>query len=251
MNQPNQPQTSNQQPETNDQPVNVGRRRLSKAALATSVVASLAARPALACSISGFMSGNASPNSQDPRCEGFGCTLGFWGQNLRAWRNTPYEPGKCKTRVGGTCTVWEIEGTKLSAILPANCTTPFESMKNLFLIQILNSGGGGVTVQCKQYIAAILNAAASSISYGSTVQDIQNGLCKAVSNELTPALSDKGVNYYTTVLLDGLNNRGCMFDSFGRCNTSDGVVFVLNEEGKCIPACPTGTAWDPVTMTCK
>lgn len=249
MNQPNLPQASNQQPATNDQPVNVGRRRLSKAALATSVVATLAARPALACSISGFMSGNASPGRTDPRCEGYGCTPGFWKNNPEVWalRATPYNAGSCsQANPSGNCQSWVIGGTKLSGIL-AGCANPFTQVSSDdFLLDIMIKGtgnGGKLTTEYADvchYIAAILNAASSSVSYGSTVAEVQAGLCKAIT--------DNKVNYFTTTLLAGLNERGCVFDAHGDCESS----FVLDSgTSQCIPACKPGYTFNPATIQCE
>ncbi|MEW5769106.1 MAG: hypothetical protein AB1831_01960 [Pseudomonadota bacterium] len=227
------------------EPVNQGRRRLSKVALATPVVASLAARPALACSVSGFMSGNTSPGHKDPRCEGYGCTPGFWKNNPEVWAlRTSYSAGTCKkANPSGNCQEWEIGGTKLGDIL--TCANPFTQVSSSdYLLAIFTKGldnGGNPTTDYADvchYIAAILNAAASEASYGSSVAEVQAALCKAVT--------EGKVNYFTTTLLAGLNERGCMFDAHGNCETN----FVLSG-GTCIPACPTGQSWDATTMSCK
>lgn len=247
MHKPELPESSNPQTAEN-KPVNQGRRRLSKAAIAVPVIATLAARPALACSVSGFMSGNASPGG-DPRCEGYGCTPGFWKNNTKAWK--VYSAGKCAEWQGSKCTQWDpgTPGTTLGEILPPTCAgigTYFNQVSaSDTLMSILSKGvnnGGQVTTEYApvcHYIAAILNAAASSTSYGSSVADIQAGLCKA-------AQEDK-INYYTTVLLAKLNERGCMFDAWGNCEQG----FTLDPAGStCIPICPTGTRWDSITKKC-
>lgn len=244
MNKPDLPESADVRENPETESVNTGRRRLGKAALATPVIASLAARPALACSVSGFMSGNASPGREDPRCDGYGCTPGFWKNNVKAWKYTPYSPGTCGQWKNGVCKQWTIEGTKLAAILPPSCSTPFDGYKNYYLLELLNlgikSGGGSTHAQIAHYIAAILNAAASQASYGSSVADVQAGLCKAAA--------DGKVNYYTTTLLAGLNERGCMFNAHGNCESD----FVLDDASKtCIPACPTGQIWNSVTMRCE
>ncbi|MEW6677037.1 MAG: hypothetical protein AB1421_03870 [Pseudomonadota bacterium] len=226
-------------------PVNQERRRLSKVVLATPVVATLAARPALACSVSGFMSGNASPGN-DPRCDGYGCTPGFWKNNPEVWAlRTPYSAGTCKeTTPSGNCKEWEIGGTKLGDIL--TCPNPFAGVSaGDYLLDILTKGvgNGGLTTSYADvchYIAAILNAAASKDSYGSDVGEIQAALCKAIT--------EGKVNYFTTTLLAGLNERGCMFDAHGNCENN----FVLTaDQSTCIPACPSGQAWDAASMSCK
>jgi hypothetical protein len=226
------------------EPVNQGRRRLSKAALAAPVVvASLSARPAMACSVSGFISGNTSPGRTPPTCEGNGCTPGFWKTHPELWESlTGYSAGACaRSNPSGQCQEWTVGGATLFAIL-GDCTNPFISApSNAFLLDILLKGVTGNSVKNEyadvcHYICAILNAAATP-AYGSTVEEIQKGLCIAAG---------KGeVNYYTTVLLARLNERGCVYDSQGRC--IDGFVM---PDGKCIPACPDHYHFDPDSMKC-
>jgi hypothetical protein len=245
MNKSDQPEsTDNPQVKAPTEPLNHARRRLSKVALAAPVIASLAARPALACSVSGFMSGNTSPGREDPRCEGYGCTPGFWKNNPEAWR--VYSPGHCSSHNpgNGKCQAWTSGGTTLKDIL--TCSNPFTQVDlSDYLLDIMVKaidGGGRITTQYADvchYIAAILNAAASEVSYGSSVAEIQAGLCKAVT--------DGKVNYYTTVLLAGLNDRGCVFDAHGNCEKN----FVAHSSGGCIPACPAGQTYNPLTLQCE
>lgn len=247
MNKSDLPESIDLQAKEAAQPVNHARRRLNKVALATPVIASLAARPALACSVSGFMSGNTSPGRKDPRCDGYGCTPGFWKNNPEAWR--VYSPGQCSQFSGGNrCQAWtSAGGATLANILPATCSNPFSQVgPGEYLLDILLKaiGGNGNNISTEyadvcHYIAAILNAAASEVSYGSSVAEIQAGLCKA---------ADEGkVNYYTTTLLAGLNERGCVFDAHGDCEKN----FVAHSSGGCIPACPSGQTYNPITLQCE
>lgn len=235
----------NQAGEEVTKPVNQVRRRLSKAALATPVIASLAARPAMACSVSGFISGNTSPGRTPPTCEGYGCTPGFWKNNPEAWFRTGlYSAGSCSQSLpSGNCKAWVIGGTTLAQIL--TCQNPFAPDSSSYLLDIFLKGVGngnsftsGYADVC-HYIAAILNAA-STPAYGSTVAEVQEGLCKAIANNQ--------VNYYTTVLLAKLNERGCVYDAHGACEKG----FVLNggTPPQCIPACPVGYVFDPVSVKC-
>jgi len=241
------PESSNSLTNEN-KPVNQSRRRLSKVAIAAPIIATLAARPALACSVSGFMSGNASPGN-DPRCEGYGCTPGFWKNNTKAWK--VYSPGKCSSYQGPKCTSWDpdITGTTLGQILPSNCSNggayfsqvaSSDTLMSIFSKAVNRQGNiaPGYAEVC-HYIAAILNAAASSVSYGSTVADIQAGLCKAAQ--------EGKIRYFTTELLARLNERGCMFDAWGNCEQN----FTRDTAGDtCIPICQTGTHWDSGVMKC-
>jgi len=243
MNKSDLPESTDPQTNVAAKPVNPARRRLNKAALATPVIASLAARPALACSVSGFMSGNTSSGREDPRCDGYGCTPGFWKNNPEAWKS--YSPGTCSHHNGGgMCQAWTSGGAKLSDIL--TCSNPFTQVgSNEYLLDIMLKAigsGDSITTQYADvchYIAAILNAAASEASYGSSVAEIQAGLCKAVT--------EGKVNYYTTVLLAGLNDRGCVFDAHGNCEKN----FVAHSSGGCIPVCPSGKTYNPLTLTCE
>ena len=84
------------------------------------------------------------------------------------------------------------------------------------------SGNGNTNSLLAHYIAAILNATSSPMSYGSTVNDIQTGLCKAIADGKMVEFKD---------ILDDLNNRGCFLNAKGEC--ADGYVF---HEAACIPA---------------
>lgn len=227
--------------------INLGRRRLSKAALAVPVVvASLSARPAMACSVSGFISGNASPGRTPPTCEGYGCTPGFWKNNPWIWEKvTPlYDGGQCSdpTSFPRCAKTWVIGGSTLAQILPSSCGNPFAVSSGEFLLAIFLKGMAGNSIKSGyadvcHYMAAILNAAATP-AYGSTVEEIQAGLCKAIENN--------EVNHYTTVLLARLNERGCVYDAHGACEGS----FVKNEDGQCIPACPEGYEFNKDSVSC-
>lgn len=229
----------------NVETISQGRRRLGKAALASPVIASLAIRPAMACSVSGFISGNTSPGRTPPTCSGYGCTPGFWKNNPEAWFRTGiYSAGYCKKLLSsGICKEWVIGGTTLAQILPTSCQNPFSVSSSEYLLAILIQAVDGDTptqyADLCHYIAAILNAA-STPAYGSTVEEIQQGLCKAITSGQ--------IDYYTTVLLANLNERGCVYDAKGACEKG----FVLNSAtpAQCIPACPAGYKFDPETMKC-
>lgn len=227
--------------------VNQGRRRLGKLALATPVLVSLPARGTQACSVSGFISGNQSPGRGDYTCAGYGCTPGFWKNQPDVWfRTGVYSSGHCaRFGNGGKCDEWQVGGTTLAQIL--TCTNPFGVSSGDYLLDILLKGVGngndltnGYADVC-HYIAAILNAA-STPAYGSTVAEIQQGLC--IASQRVPS----EVNYYTTVLLARLNERGCMYDAHGSC--TQGFVFNTASPKQCIPACPQGQHFDPVSVRC-
>jgi hypothetical protein len=237
-----QKQSDSQAPasETN---VNRGRRRLSKAALATPVIASLAARPAMACSVSGFISGNTSPG-HEYQCQGYGCTPGYWKEHPDLWttltngyasggRRITLDP--CPEQNKNKCTYWSSDtGTRLSEKIG---TFPGVDATK-YMLDLLDEYPGHPVFH---FIGALLNAAASPQSYGSTVSEIIAGLDKAVS---------LGKVHEYGQLLDKLNNRGCMFDSFGRCESGFEQFVYDNALKTCIPKCKGGTTWDPVSMRC-
>lgn len=231
-------------------PVNRIRRRLGKAALATPVIASLAARPAMACSMSGFLSGNTSPGRTPYSCGTNGCTPGFWKNNPQVWKKTPYSAGYCADGLSAVeCDkAWVVDGTTLLQILDPNFgNSPFAAAPNSseFLLQILLNGvkGGGFkdnnyAFVC-HYIAAVLNASSAESLYGSSAQQIISGLWLArQSGKLTE---------YKDILV-GLNERNCMFDAHG--NFADGFVSNGTTAAAGIPACKRGFHYDFVTKVC-
>lgn len=228
--------------------VNKGRRRLSKAALVTPVIASLAARPAMACSVSGFISGNTSPG-HEYQCQGYGCTPGYWKEHPDLWATLTHgyaSGGKsvtldpCHEQNKNKCTFWSSDtGTRLSAKIGINTYLGVDNTK--YMLDLLDEYPGQPVFH---FIGALLNAAASPAAYGSTVDEVIAGLVKAAG---------AGKVHEYGQLLDALNNRGCMFDAHGRCESGfePGIILVFNQElSTCIPKCRSGTKWDPVTMRC-
>jgi len=213
------------------------RRRLTKAALTLPVVASLTPRAAFGCSVSGFLSGNVSENHGPHTCEGDGCTPGFWKNNVEAWP-LGISPGSCSIThpSSGKCTQWNPAVTagaaRISSLEPASCSSDFASFvgdygydyDNTSLMEILLkevSGNGNTNSILAHYIAAILNSTSSQITYGTSVPEIQEAFCKALSEDKLEELKD---------ILDILNNRGCFLNAHGNCETG----FVLYD-GACIP----------------
>lgn len=232
--------------ETPKQPVNLGRRRLSRAALATPVIATLAARPAMACSVSGFISGNTSPGHGDYQCSGYGCTPGFWKGHPDIWirvTNGLVSGGQLITINPCTsqpkdCTYWSSSGgTTLVNVLGG--FNPFGVDSTKPLLDLLEENSGQPVYH---FIAAWLNATASAVSYGSTPEEVIQGLVKA---------KDLGKVHEYGQLLDSLNNRGCMFDAHGDCAAEGDLQFIYSQDLRtCIPKCKSGYKFDPVSMQC-
>lgn len=219
---------------------NLTRRKITKAALATPIVTSLSTTPVFGCSISGFLSGNTSGNHQY-ECGGNGCTPGFWKNHPDAW---PVSPGTCSEYQGNTCSVWDYStGTKIGQYLPTCADTILTSYgyttDSTFMFILLKeiSGGGATNSVLAHFIAAILNALSSPI-YGSTVAEIQDGMCKAIEDGKVFEYKD---------ILDALNSRGCFLNAHGNCE--DGFIY-LDDVGGCIPACNSGETYDFDKMLC-
>jgi hypothetical protein len=252
MNKSDHPEsTDNPQANAPAEPLNHARRRLSKAALASPVVASLMMRPAFgateACSISGFMSGNTSPRPGGYTCEGYGCTPGFWKTQPEIWsavtngtvsggRLETYDP--CDKPNLNQCKYWSSTGgTTLASVLGG--FNPFGVDASKPLLDLLNENNGQPVFH---FIGAFLNATASPISFGSTAEEVIEGLIKAAS---LGKVHDYGQ------LLDKLNNRGCMFDAHGNCADEGALRFVWSPTySQCIPQCPNGKEFDPISMSC-
>lgn len=165
--------------------IDTSRRKLTGAALGVSAVFTLASRPVWAnqCTISGMMSGNLSA-PQGPSCEG--CTPGYWKQpqHLDSWTATGYSPTDSFNTVFGVTQYLKGDGT------------PYTLLE---VLQQLNGSGDPISNNLGFHaVAALLNAAHSSVHYGYTSGEIitlfQNNLGQAA------ALKDS---------LAMLNERGC------------------------------------------
>ena len=215
---------SEQKNSDNQQPTcfgaNLTRRKITKAALASPVIASLSTTPVFGCSVSGFLSGNTSDN-HEYKCGGNGCTPGFGKTNIQAW---PISPGDCLEQRNNKCAVWDYStGTKISDYLPS-CAfslltnygyTPDDSFMYILLKEV--SGGGNTNSVLAHFIAAILNRLSSPV-YGSTIEEIKEGMCKAIAENKVEIYKD---------ILDDLNNRGCFLDAHGECE-HPGFVYLDN-----------------------
>lgn len=241
-----------------------GRRGFTTAAMASPVLMSLLSKPAwsgVACSISGLTSGNvSSPGGAPGSCEGpggggMGCTPGYWKNNPAAWFiNTSYSPGTCKTYNGSSsnCREWNTElGDKFSVVF--GCS-PIHGDAGTTLLDILQLGvkSNGKTVDDinhamqAHWVAALLNASASPLAYGSSPQDVINAVCAAIDgaieingNTISPA------DLHATLVL--MNERGCQLNAHGFCGDNQ----VNNGDGLCIPSCSAGFQWDVNSKSCK
>lgn len=212
--------------------LNPSRRRLTQAGLAAPLLVSLAARPVWGstgrCSLSGdILSGNLSNPEKDYTCTvGQGCTPGFWRNNVEAWDCTGYSPGRCQSfDENGSCTTWSGDFPATTFLVVFDYS-PLCAPSGASLMDVLHLCKGADLDW--HAVAAVLNAACSSIDYGATVEDVKEAYRKAREGEVDSALLKD--------VFDNMNNRGCPIDRFGRCE--DGFVLV---EGQCIPYEPSGS----------
>jgi hypothetical protein len=233
-----------------------GRRGFTMAAMSSPILMSLFSKPAwsqVACSISGLTSGNVSkPGGVPGPCssDGMGCTPGIWKTHPAGWFiNTPYSPGSCKSYAGGSgnCKEWNTgTGDKFSTVFGFS---PPGDNANATLMDIVSMeekfGGDGVNhAMAAHWVAALLNASAAPLAYGSTAQQVINIV-------YTVAHGDGLVNGVTITKADlhatlvQMNQRNCFMNSFGFC--ADGYV---SENGECIPSCEGGKSWDVNTKAC-
>ena len=231
------------------------RRAFTSASIATPVVASLLSRPVWGgpCSISGLASGNLSGRTeQQGECTS-GCTPGFWKNNTEAWSRTPWSPGNCSvTNNGGHCTQWNatvgIGADSFESVF--GFTAPdFNFGVSLMEILLLSVKGNHVDpnhAHQAHWVAAVLNAAADPISYGTTWEKVVEAV-RCVHFGLGDCLlyADISPDQLHTFLSDN-NERGCQFNAKGDC--AEG--FTSTEDGRCIPACGSDQTYDINTKTC-
>lgn len=144
------------------------RRRLIKGALAAGpILMTLASRPVLGqtggnCRTpSGFASGNVSQNAKTVDCAGF--SPGYWKQRLDAWPSPPFYP----TTTGGSDGSGPSMLSGTASGSDVHEATPFHSPTTGFggayfgsktMLQVLNTGGGGLTALGRHVCASLLNA---------------------------------------------------------------------------------------------
>lgn len=170
-----------------DSPVDPSRRRFTRGGFAAPVVlGSLVSKPVLGagvpyiCSISGKMSGNTSaPRHRDVQCDMLGRSPGYWKTHT-GWVGYERGDGKCPAPTGttfndafgvdafrskfkdGECTVHESSGLYPAGSKPAT------------MLQVLQTGGGGVQSLGRAAVASLLNASspAYSSSYPLTASEV-------------------------------------------------------------------------------
>ncbi|MBW8328672.1 MAG: hypothetical protein K0M48_05820 [Thiobacillus sp.] len=191
-------------PESQDTPpeasqndvVDQSRRKLTGAALGVSAVFTLASRPVWAsqCTISGMASGNLSTPGGTP-CEG--CTPGYWKQpqHFFAWSGYRAVDVSPMQKADTFNAVFNVEAYKKA---DGTAYTLLEVMRDL------NGNRDPISPSLGFHaVAALLNAAHSSINFGYTSGEIIV-LFQTNFQSNPGALKDA---------LDMLNNRGCPLGS--------------------------------------
>lgn len=235
-----------------------GRRGFTTAALASPVLMSLLSKPAwsqVACSISGLTSGNvSSPGGVPGPCsgDGMGCTPGYWKNNPEAWFiNTPYSPGTCKAYQGQSCKEWAPgTGDKFATVFGCNPLLGDAATTTLMdILQLAVKDSGNVVSNVNHamqahWVAALLNASAAPLAYGSNAQQIIDVVCAAAYGQAVNGVIISLQELHATLTL--MNERGCLLNAHGFCEKNH----VNNLEGQCIPSCPGKTRYDVNLRTC-
>lgn len=236
--------------------VDKSKRGFTTAAMASPVLMSLLSKPAwsqAACSISGLTSGNvSSPGGEPGPCDGMGCTPGYWKNNPEAWFiNTPYSPGTCAAYQGQSCKEWT-SGTGDIFLTVFGCAPLIGEAATTTLMDILQlavKDSGNVVSDVNHamqahWVAALLNASAAPLAYGSDAQQIIDVVCAAAYGTPVNGVIISVEQLHATLEL--MNERGCLMNAHGFCEENQ----VNNQEGQCIPACPGNTRFDVNQGTC-
>jgi len=250
-------------------PVDKERRRISKAAVASPILASLAS-PSVwgtVCSVSGLQSGNASHNNYE--CGGSGCTPGYWKTHPAVWP-WGFSAGACASYNGnsGNCNSWSYDtASKISEILDGVSVSVFgESftggvgitdddaiMKILVDLGGTESGKGSAKAKIAHWVAAVFNSIVAPDAYGATLSDLYAALHAAVDGTASYTLDD------LMNVLTNMNESGDCFISGGSgnapvtCDSVNGVQYIWDPtpgSNTCIPACDAGKSFDWATKTC-
>jgi hypothetical protein len=165
--------------------IDTSRRKLTGTALGAAAVFTLASRPVWAnqCTISGMMSGNLSA-PKGPACQG--CTPGYWKvpQHLDSWIG--YKPTDKFNSVFGVTQYVRSNGT------------PYTLLE---VMLELNGSGDPISTNLGFHaVAALLNAANSSVNFGYTAGEIITLFQTNLAPNKCAALKDA---------LAMLNERGC------------------------------------------
>lgn len=224
----------------------VSRRDVAKAGVSAPLLMSLFSRPAWGggiCSVSALASGNASGRHDDDDCTGYGCTPGFWKNNLLAWQGTGFSPGTQVFRDGKPTKEWTTDGaTPFSAVFgfaPA-IGDDFTTMLDVMLEHELE---GALGTYENHLVAAVLNAASSSL-YGSTVIQIVE-VAKAVHYGTEYQGRYITQSEFMAVLVNMNESGECFLNAKGEC--APGFV---EHEGTCVPSCKRGERFDMNSMSC-
>jgi len=157
---------------------------------------------------------------------GPGLYAGVLAEQCRGLGCTGYSPGRCQSfDENGSCATWSGDFPATTFLFVFDYS-PLCAPSGASLMDVLHLCKGADLDW--HAVAAVLNAACSSIDYGATVEDVKEAYRKARDGEVDSALLKD--------VFDNMNNRGCPIDRFGRCE--DGFVLV---EGQCIPYEPSGS----------
>ncbi len=243
------------------------RRRLSKTAAASPILASLASPSVwgVVCSVSGLQSGNTSINHDDDQCTGRGCTPGYWKNHPNVWP-AGFSPGNCVEVQGNKCKSWSYDSaTQISEILDGESVSVFAEtftggdpivnsdaiMKILVDLGGTEGNKGSAKAKIAHYVAAVYNSITAPDAYGTNLADLLDAFHTAIAGTGGYTLND------LMDVLTNMNESGECFISGGSgnstpsCGELNGVQYLWHEESNtCIPTCDSGYAFDWATKTC-
>lgn len=246
--------------------VDKNRRRLSKAAAASPILASLAS-PSVwgqVCSVSGLQSGNTSIPGKHEECTGRGCTPGYWKNHYKVWP-AGFSPGQCVEVKGNKCKSWSYDtATRISEILDGERVSVFtdtftggvgisdtDAIMKILVDLAPSEKKGSTKAKIAHWIAAVFNSIVAPDAYGTNLADLLDAFHSAIHETGGYTLDD------LMDVLTRMNESGECFISGGSgastpsCGELNGVQYFWHDDSNtCIPTCDAGYSFDWATKTC-
>jgi len=149
---------------------------LKGAAAMAPVIMTVASRPVFGaqCTPSAWVSGNLSDHGKlNLTCGGHG--PGYWKTNIDGrWNATGFFPGSCINPGIGTCTEYDVDGTRFHLGFTSGGVFEGRRFGALTLMQVLWSKKNSDPSQLGAHIIAALLSASTVPNYGMTVRTIKD-----------------------------------------------------------------------------
>lgn len=182
--------------------VDNSRRTFAKKAAGTSLILTLASKPAwgLNCSLSGMMSGNLSEPGGNSNCYGEGCSPGYWKNHQTKWHSA-YQPTRYFNTIFGVnafqasysynpASLAQVIHNEAVPILSPNCHRPSRSIRN-------------AQKRLGRHAVAALQNAATRVRFDLTVAEVIDAFVAAFSTGNAYSMNAQAD------IFDALNNQGC------------------------------------------